>query len=127
MECLSVKQPWVYCIFNLGKDIENRDKQFKKLIGKSLCIQSSQTWDREGYLYIKRVMKIDVPDIEHHTFGRLEGIVKVVNCVDSSDSKWFFGKWGLVLNDPQEFKEKPQHRGFPWPFEVPDSVIEELK
>jgi hypothetical protein len=121
MKTLSVIQPWVYCIFHLGKDIENRDMAFKHR--GLLCIHSSKSWDREGYLYLRRVMEIDVPDIEHHTFGRLEGIVEVTDCIDASDSKWFFGKYGLVLKEPREFKEKPLYRGMPGLFHVPDEII----
>jgi hypothetical protein len=80
-----------------------------------------------GYLHIKRNMGIDVPDMEHHTFGRLEGIVQVVDCVDSSESKWFMGKYGLVLSDPREFKNKPFYRGMPGLFDVPDELFEYLE
>ena len=121
MKTISLKPPWPYAIFHLGKDIENRDMAFKHR--GLLCIHSSKTWDRMGYLYIKRNMGIDIPDIEYHTFGRLEGVVEVIDCVDTSDSKWFFGKWGLVLKDPLEFKEKPEYRGMPGLFDVPDELI----
>ncbi|MBN1625008.1 MAG: hypothetical protein JW944_00675 [Deltaproteobacteria bacterium] len=121
MKAISIRPPWPYCIFHLGKDIENRDMKFKHR--GPLIIHSSKTWDRLGYLYIKRNMGIDIPDMEHHTFGRLEGIVEVTDCVGASDSKWFFGKYGLVLSDPREFEEKPIYRGMPGLFQVPDEII----
>lgn len=85
MKALSIRQPWCHHILFDGKDIENRDWQ-TRFRGRVL-IHASKTGE-EG-------ARIDMPR------GGIVGHVEIVDCVDRSDSEWFFGKFGFVLRDPR--------------------------
>ena len=98
MKALSIRQPWPYAIFHLGKDIENRD--WPSAYTGSLLIHASKTWDRPGYLYLRK-QGYDVPPIGYHanTMGAIVGKVNMVNCVKRSESPWFADTWGFVFED----------------------------
>ncbi len=129
MKALSVKPPWPYAIFHpdLDKDIENRKIKYREsvILGDTI-IQSSKSWDREGYLFIKNVLKLPVPPIDQHTFGRLEGIVNITGVLTESDSIWFSGPFGYPMTDKREFERKPRFKGSQGIFYVPEEAYQHL-
>lgn len=48
----------------------------------------------------------------------------MVDCVDESESKWFFGDWGFEFENAIEFKNPIPWRGQLGFFNVPDSVLD---
>lgn len=42
-----------------------------------------------------------VPPPDKMERGGIVGSVEIVDCVDESDSPWFFGRYGYVLRDPR--------------------------
>lgn len=106
---ISVRQPWAWLIINGGKDIENRNWS-TKLRGRVLIHASKgcgrrewlEAWDvvrcisREAWA--KGIKEIQTGTIER---GGIIGSVEIVDCVNRSDSPWFFGQYGFVLRDPQ--------------------------
>lgn len=85
IKALSIKQPWPHRIFHEGKDIENRDWPTK---GRGwFIIHAGKTSDGIPSAYGQVPM------------GGIVGMARIVDCVDKSDSEWFFGKYGFVLAD----------------------------
>jgi len=85
IKALSIKQPWPHRIFHEGKDIENRDWPTK---GRGwFIIHAGKTSDGIPSAYGQVPM------------GGIVGMARIVDCVDKSDSEWFFGKFGFVLAD----------------------------
>lgn len=121
MKAISIIQPWPWALFNLGKDIENR--RWPSNYRGPLLIHASKKWTQEGYNFISDRMDEYVPSKEHHAFGAIVGIVEMVDCVDRSESKWFFGPWGFEFDNAQEFKKPIPWRGQVKLFDVPDSII----
>ena len=121
MKTISIKQPFVYAIFKLGKDIENRNWPTKHR--GPLLIHASKTWDKGGYNFLTYRLDEFVPSKEHHVFGAIIGQVNLIDCVDQSDSRWFFGGWGFELEDPVEFKKPIPYRGQLGIFDVPDRIL----
>lgn len=68
-------------------------------------------------------MQEHVPSKDHHVFGAIVGQVEIIDCVDESESRWFFGPWGFELVDPVEFKKPIPYRGQLGLFDVPSSLI----
>ena len=124
MKTLSIRQPWAWLIINTingeYKNIENRTwpTPFK---GRFL-IHSSQKFDWNGYLWLKNNMPEIAIAVEKHfsidlilqrnkhghlkkicrsgEFGGIIGSIELIDCVTTSDSKWFFGPYGFVLKNP---------------------------
>ena len=106
--CLSIRQPWAWAILHSGKDIENRDWTIKVrgriLIHASKGCTRDEWADAEWSIRQARAsmfLGAHVPEIQQLDRGGIVGSVEIVGCVDSSESPWFCGKYGLVLANPK--------------------------
>jgi len=88
IKALSIKQPYPHHIFHDGKDVENRDWA---------------TRARGWFIVHAGVSKseLDMHDAHHAAMprGGVVGMARIVDCVTKMDSRWFFGRYGLVLRD----------------------------
>jgi hypothetical protein len=102
MKALSIKQPWAWAICNAGKDIENRN--WHTHYRGSVLIHAGKTVDNYGYEFLKS-KGITPPDRNEILKGGIVGHAEIIDCVISSPSPWFFGKYGFVLinQKPIEF------------------------
>jgi hypothetical protein len=110
---ISIRQPWPWAIINAGKDIENRSWP-TKVRGRVLIHASLKTDDDEfaacldlldeiqpiglAGKYGRRASAVHSKDARR---GGIVGSVEIVDCVQRSDSPWFFGPYGFVLRDPR--------------------------
>lgn len=101
MKTLSIRHPWAWLIIHAGKDIENR--QWNSRYRGPLLIHASASFTRAEYKdALDTATAIGVanfPTAEHlkESSGGIIGVVDIIDCVDKSDSPWFFGKYGLCL------------------------------
>lgn len=121
MKALSIRQPWAWLILNAGKDIENRDwpTHFR---GRFL-IHASKGMTRAEYEGGQDTLwdidqRIRFPTFEELERGGIVGTAVLADCVESSESPWFFGRYGFELRDvmPLPFRPFKGALGF---FEVP--------
>ncbi|MCC5809903.1 MAG: ASCH domain-containing protein [Ectothiorhodospiraceae bacterium] len=119
MRALSIRQPWAWHILHSGKDIENRDWA-TKYRGRVL-IHASKAMTRAEYEDAS--LMAPLPRMEDLERGGIVGSVEIVDCGTASSSRWFTGRCGFVLRDPQPVPFIPWkgQLGF---FEVPDSVLD---
>ena len=107
---LSIRQPWAWAIINAGKDIENRD-WFCRQRGP-ICIHAAKGCTREEYDgFIRAIHQVSlarpfppgatVPTLADLYRGGIVGTAEIVDCVERSDSPWFFGPYGIVLCNVQ--------------------------
>ena len=107
---LSIRQPWAHCIMHLGKDIENRNWH-TRMRGR-ICLHAAKGMTRDEYDECMSVVRhvhvhrpfADPPIVPSYgtiTRGGIIGTVEIVDCVESSESPWFFGRYGLVLRNPE--------------------------
>ena len=83
IKALSIKQPYPHHIFYDGKDVENRDWPTK---GRGwFIIHAGVSKSELAY------SQMQLPR------GGIVGMAKIVDCVTSMNSPWFFGKFGFVL------------------------------
>lgn len=114
MKALSIRAPWWWAILYAGKDIENRDWP-TKFRGRVL-IHASSWWSLNGVTDDGDMVSLiyrqagGQPRDHGWTYrmmrdvgGCIVGSVEIVDCVDKSDSPWFFGRHGFVLRDPVAF------------------------
>lgn len=120
-KCLSIRWPWTLYILYLGKDIENRDWKPKVAPGR-FFIQTSTKPEcgpavSDVYQHLNRYLIDRVREIERRALlnklldfdlpafdqsaGHVVGSVECNRIVTESQSPWFIGKYGFVLQDPR--------------------------
>ena len=123
MKALSIQQPWAWAIFH-GKDAENRT--WRTDYRGPLWIHTGKGFDDEGYAWlIKHQKELDilVPPLSILHRGVILGKADLVDCVTESDSLWFFGPYGFVLDEPILFGWPTPYKGQLGIFEIPNEVI----
>lgn len=116
MKIISVRQPWAWLIVNGFKDIENRDWS-TKLRGRVL-IHAAKGMTHDEYesclMHCRAVSKVRpfpagtrLPAFKALERGGIVGSVEIVDCVSKSDSPWFFGRYGFVLQGAQLLPFQP--------------------
>lgn len=101
-KAITIRQPWAWLIIHGGKDIENRTWS-TKYRGRIL-VHAAKGMSESEYIAAKAVAdanKSFLTSFENLKRGGIIGSVDIVDCVDQSDSPWFFGPHGFVLRDPQ--------------------------
>ncbi|WP_061235881.1 hypothetical protein [Leptospira weilii] len=118
MKALSIQQPWAWLIIRPDlpdpkyraiawnnkeiKDVENRNRK-TNFRGRFL-IHASQKFDHEGLEYIQKNYKLCLGmTVNDFDFGCIIGASTLSDCVEHSDSRFFFGKYGYILNDSKPF------------------------
>lgn len=106
MKVLSVKQPWAYLIVNGFKDIENR--KWKTNFRGRCLIHAGKQFDKDGFEFIqKNFPQIKIPNKDQLEFGGIIGEIEIIDCVEKSNSPWFFGPFGFVLTNPRKMNFIP--------------------
>lgn len=103
VKALSIRQPWVWAILNAGKRIKNRPRRFH--YRGPICLHASANKNYKKYAdavdQIYSISKIDAQFDLDVNRGGIVGTAEIVDCVEHSDSPWFFGPYGLVLDNVQ--------------------------
>ena len=125
MITLSIRQPWAWLIVNGYKDIENRD-WYTNRRGKVL-IHASKGMTKDEYYDCCDFLKSSLPEVakiirEQHSHlengfsweylknnfcGGVVGEAEIIDCIKTSQSKWFFGQYGFVLRNAKPTKFMP--------------------
>jgi hypothetical protein len=129
MKALSIRAPWWWFILHGGKDIENRD--WSTRYRGPLLIQASKWWrahdvDFDMAFCIRLAPNAPRPtmrSLRRGNAGKIVGRVDLVDCVEQSDSPWFFGPYGFVLANPVAFETPIPFKGALGLFNVPDEVV----
>jgi hypothetical protein len=100
---LSIRQPWAWAIISAGKDIENRD--WPTRFRGPVCIHAAkgmtvEEW-RESSHWIRVHFGQLAPLLSEIQRGGIIGTAEIVDCIEASDSPWFFGRYGFVLRNVQ--------------------------
>lgn len=100
MKAISVRQPWAWLIVNGHKDVENRSRRthYRGLI----LVHASGTMTRKDWeeaADLAELVGVEVPPFGSDELkrGGIVGEAEIVDCVEDSDSEWFSGKFGFVL------------------------------
>lgn len=104
MKAISIRHPWAWLIVNGYKDIENRSWRTK--YRGQVLIHASQGVKKSEYERAKELtdlLGITLPT--SFETGGIVGVATITDCVEQSESPWFFGEKGFVLTDarPIEF------------------------
>lgn len=61
-------------------------------------MHAGTTFDATGRDWLKSI-GIELP--EYFQVGGIVGSIEIVDCVENSESRWFFGRYGFVLKNPK--------------------------
>lgn len=138
MKALSIKQPWAWLICAGIKDIENRDwfigrkpalgGYFKDRVielPQRIYVHAGKTPEKYTEELIQYLGERGVAVIstlmlysDQIARGAIIGEVTITDCVTKSDSRWFVGKYGFVLTEPELYDKPIPYRGQLGFFEV---------
>lgn len=131
---LTIKQPWAQLIMRAGKDIENRD--WSTRIRGRVAIHASARMTKSDLADACHFMHAWMPKFSERIFtaeaatyatGAILGTVEIVDCVTTSDSPWFCGRYGFVLRDPIVLPNPIPFKGALGFWAVPESVAKSIK
>jgi hypothetical protein len=120
---LSIRQPWVFAILSLGKEIENRT--WRSSHRGRVILHASKTFDDVGLRYLVEA-GFDVPD--ELPRGAYLGEVTITDCrpVAACASPWAFGPWCYTLEQPVAYPVPIPGRGQLGFYPVPDDVARRI-
>lgn len=105
MIALSIRQPWAYLIAAGIKDIENRDWPTK--VRGPFAIHAAKAVPTEDEIAdIENEFDVVIPR-EKLQYGGIIGVAEIVDCVEQSDSPWFFGEYGFVVDSARFVPFRP--------------------
>jgi hypothetical protein len=104
MKALSIRQPWAWAIVQGLKPVENRTWATK--YRGPLLIHAAKTFDYDGFYWINNNIGRST-SLDQFQMGGIIGQVNLVDSVQEFDSKWFFGPYGFVLEDPKPLPFTP--------------------
>ena len=99
IKVLSIIQPWAWCIFNAGKNVENRT--WKTNYRGELYIHASKNFDYFRYpdLLVNNLVPQNLRVFEQ---GGIIGKVHLVCCIKNYVSSWSEkNKWNWILEKPE--------------------------
>ena len=116
MRGLTVHQPHANAILYYGKDIENRSRCMN--IRGTIALHAGLQFD-DG-VYFPENFKAQI------VRGAIIGVVDILNCVDEYESKWFFGPFGYLLDNPRPLQKPIPCKGMLGFWSVPAKIEKEI-
>ncbi len=125
MKAISIRQPWAWLIVRGHKPVENR--QWSTRFRGPVLIHAAKgmTYDEYEDAHSHAAhLGIEIPEFDELERGGIVGQATITDCVEDSESPWFFGRYGFILADakPLPFLPVRGQLGF---FEVDGSRAEE--
>ena len=107
---ISIRAPWWWLILHGGKDIENRN--WPTSYNGPVLIHASKWFNKEEVYEdfqdakeIAACASVTLPPVTlgelRDGCGALVGTAEIIDCVQASESPWFFGPYGFVLRHAQ--------------------------
>lgn len=126
--CLSVRQPWAWLIAEGYKDIENRSwpTRYRGLVAIHAARLVHEDYATGGRFPVALPPSVRVPPPDAIARGGIVAVAELVDCVTSSDSPWFGGPYGFVLENVRPLPFIPL-RGMMGLFVPPPDVLQQLR
>lgn len=127
---LSIRQPWLWAIMHLGKNVENRT--WPTRYRGRICLHAARGMTLKEFDHALDLIDQIRPlgevgtiarrddctwSIRHERRGGIVATARLKWCISHHDSPWFFGPYGFELEDiqPVSFVEVKGSRGlFDW-------------
>lgn len=130
MKALTIRQPWAQLIASGAKDIENRtwSTNYRGLIviHASASLNRSDVidaCDHMGCFIPKFSRRIFAEEAKTYPLGAALAVAELTDVVTASDSPWFFGPYGFVLQNVKRFATPVPTKGALGLWGIPDFEI----
>lgn len=142
MRALSIKQPWLHAITDLGKRVENRTwPPVASSYDTRIALHASKSYDEDGHRAIEEIT--GRPLVGAFVHGAILATAVIVGWVAYDDSgeaccrygehapyfedPWFFGPWGWILDDIRKLSKPIPCRGMLGLWRVPDELLKRIE
>ncbi len=138
MRALSIKQPWIYCITDLGKRVENRSwKPPNSIIHQCIALHASKQWDNME----AREIASDVGNFDHYLVrceaprGAIVATAVIWGWLSDEpnpdpkhvrNNKWFAGPYGWLLSEVKKLSSPIPCKGNLGLWHVDDEIVKEI-
>ena len=116
MKTLTIHQPYANAILYYGKDIENRTRCLN--VRGTIALHAGAQFDNR--VYFPKNFKSQI------VRSAIIGLIDIVDCVDEHESKWFFGPYGYLLDNPRPLLEPIPCKGQLGFWNVPAKIEKEI-
>jgi len=132
---LTLRQPWAWTVFNVGKDMENR--QWPARVRGTIAIHAADEQPEGVYqrskAYIRKVLQsrghfgVRIPAEDKLPMGAIIGLVDIVDCVTESNSPWWEGPVGFKFANPRRLSKPIPCQGKRRFFTLPKDVEAQIR
>jgi hypothetical protein len=105
MRVLTIRQPWVHAILDLGKDVENR--VWRTHYRGPLLIHAATHHERHTReMLAEYLSKLpSAESLDDLPLGRVVGVAEIVDCISNATSKWADkGDWHWLLRNVRSIR-----------------------
>lgn len=146
MKALTIKQPWLWCITDHTKRVENRTwKPPFEMVGQYIALHASKSKDQDEWLEAWYIADGCVPKFANLPLGAIVATALVKGYVVINDmggveeqtkaaanyylstDPWFFGPVGWLLSDVRKLPQPIPCKGALGLWEVPADIVEIIK
>jgi len=107
IRAITIQQPWLWAILELGKRLENRTWKPSAAAlapGEWLALHASKTYDTQGALVLRAAWDVCVPSKSALPRGAVVAVARYLGTVDARARRaavdpWFVGPYALELGD----------------------------
>jgi hypothetical protein len=130
MKALSIRQPWAWAILHAGKDIENRD--WPTRFTGTIAIHAAKGLTKDEHLLASMQIE-EITGLRPSAFpmlkerGFIVGVADIVGCVKDSNSDWFYGEYGFLLERVAVLPSPIYCKGALGFWEVPADIERQIK
>jgi hypothetical protein len=137
MQCLSLSQPWAWCVVHGPKRIENRSTASiagvaRKLIGQRIALQAAKSYDDRGETLIRSTgLALPARSELDLAAGKVIGVATIAAVcgpteVAHQQRVWAFGPYCFLLTDVRAIAKPVACRGLPYFFPLPHDVEQKV-
>ena len=130
MKCLTICQPWAWCIVHGPKRYENRRWRCSHRGPLLIHAGRSRRWMVPEVLDSLRRRGLDPPAPDDFVYGAIVGLCQVVDCVrpeDTRNDEWAAGPWCIKIADVSPVDPPIPHQGRRGLYDVPQEVVQLLQ
>jgi len=130
MKALTIHQPWAWLVAAGHKDIENRSWLAPwGMMGSTIVIHAGLVRDEFAYFTARGILEstgtFGMPDAGELAYGAAIGTARIIGCVRESKSPWFFGPFGIVLDEAELWSKPVSIRGQLGLWTFPNDLVPE--
>ncbi len=126
---LTLQRPWATLIVHGSKPLENRHWFPMGMIGQTIAIHAGKTFDENGWLAAQDIMRgLGEDPLSPTLWGHIKvemaivGTARIAGYTKVSDSPWFFGPIGWVLDERRPLATPVPCRGMQKLWIIPTDV-----